>query len=344
MRLFASCLIALTTFSTVGAQPPPESRFEEVVNRLGPTVVGVDAVKPSGVAPAVKGKPAEESGSGVLVKLPGLAGTFVVTNNHVIAGSRRDDITVTLADGRIVLPEQVWTDPESDLAVLRVPGDGLLTAELGDSDRVRVGQWVLAFGSPFGLSRTVTHGIISAKDRGQVSLGPTIRIREFLQTDAAINPGSSGGPLVDLDGRVVGINTAILSSSGNNTGVSFSIPANLVKRVGRELVETGRVRRGYVGLQLYPSLEPATARRLGLNRVWGAHVESIHPGGPAAAAGLQPNDVILKLDDVSVKDENHMINLIGGLPPGQRVRLTVWRARQDRAVELTVAEWTAGRR
>jgi serine protease Do len=335
--------LALLCLSVAVAQPP-EGRFEEVVRRLGPTVVGVDAVKPAGAVPAVKGRPAEESGSGVLVKLPGVAGTFVVTNNHVVAGSRRDDITVTLADGRIIVPEQTWADPESDLAVLRVPPGDLPTAELGDSDRVRVGQWVLAFGSPFGLSRTVTHGIISAKDRGQVSLGPTIRIREFLQTDAAINPGSSGGPLVDLDGRVVGINTAILSSSGNNTGVSFAIPANLVKRLGRELVETGRVRRGYVGLQLFPSLEPATARRLGLNRVWGAHVEAVHPGGPAAQAGLQPNDVILRLDDVAVKDENHFINLIGGLPPGQRVRLTVWRSRQERAAELTIAEWVPPRR
>ncbi len=319
----------------------PDGRFEEVVTRLGPTVVGVDAVKPAAAAP--KGKPPEESGSGVLVKLPGQAGTFVVTNNHVVAGSRRDDISVTLADGRIIQPEQVWTDPASDLAILKVPGDGLPTADLGDSDRVRVGQWVLAFGSPFGLSRTVTHGIISARDRGQVNLGDTIRIREFLQTDAAINPGSSGGPLVDTEGRVVGINTAILSSSGNNTGVSFAIPANLVKRLGRELVETGRVRRGYVGLQLYPSLEPATARRLGLNRVWGAHVETVHPGGPAATAGVQSNDVVLRLDEVSVKDENHFINLIGALPPGQRVRLTVWRGRQERAAELTVAEWQ-GRR
>ena len=339
-------VLLLLALPIVG-QPPdrglPIDRFEEVAARLGPTVVGVDAVKSAAPQPA-RGKPAEESGSGVLTKLDGPAGTFVITNNHVIAGSRREDITVTLADGRILLPEQVWADPESDLAVLRVAGDGLPTADLGDSDRVRVGQWVLAFGSPFGLSRSVTHGIISAKDRGQVSLGPTIRIREFLQTDAAINPGSSGGPLADVNGRVVGINTAILSSSGNNTGVSFAIPANLVRRVARELVETGRVKRGYVGLQLHPSLEPAVARRLGLTRVWGAHVETVHPGGPAAAAGLRPNDVILKLDAVAVKDENHMINLVGALPAGQRVRLTVWRERQERPAELTVGEWTPARR
>jgi S1-C subfamily serine protease len=225
-----------------------------------------------------------------------------------------------------------------------VPGDGLAAAELADSDRTRVGQWVVAFGSPFGLSRSVTHGIISAKDRGQVSLGPTIRIREFLQTDAAINPGSSGGPLADLSGRVVGINTAILSSSGSNTGVSFAIPANLVKRVAKELVETGRVKRGYVGLQLFPSLEPATARRLGLNRVWGAHVEAVHPGGPADRGGVKAGDVILKLNDVPVRDENHMINLVGGLPAGQRVTLTVWRGRQERPAELTVADWAPARR
>jgi S1-C subfamily serine protease len=325
------------------AQDPgvASDRFEAVVRRVMPAVVGVDAVKAA--APAVKGKPAEESGSGVLVRLDGPPGTFALTNNHVVAGSRPEDIAVTLADGRILSPAQVWTDPASDLAVLRLTATDLPTADLGDSDRVRVGQWVLAFGSPFGLSRTVTHGIISARDRGQVSLGPTIRIREFLQTDAAINPGSSGGPLADLSGQVVGINTAILSSSGSNTGVSFAIPATLARRVARELVETGRVRRGYIGLNLYPSLEPATARRLGLDRVWGAHVEYLQPNGPAARAGVQVNDVVLGLDDVAIRDENHLINLIGGMPAGQRVRLRLWRGRQERTAEVTVEEW-GGRR
>src|SRR5262249_37837427 len=148
-------------------------------------------------------------------------------------------ITISLADGRILKPTRVWADPESDIALLGLSDEavGLTTLPLGDSDRVRVGQWVLAIGSPFGLNQTVTHGIISARGRGQVSLGSTIRIKDFLQTDAAINPGSSGGPLINLNGELVGINTAIASPSGGNSGVAFSIPVNLVKTIIAQLLE-----------------------------------------------------------------------------------------------------------
>src|SRR5207248_3663117 len=215
----------------------------------------------------------------------------------------------------------------------------LPAVELGDSDKVRRGQWVLAFGSPFGLNQTVTHGIISATDRGQISLGATIRIKEFLQTDAAINPGSSGGPLVDREGRVVGINTAIASKSGSNSGVSFSIPSNLVKRIALQLFEKGSVTRGYLGVQLASTLEPAEALRLGLNRVSGALVEIVHSGTPAEAAGLKPGDVILRLEDVALRDENHLINLISALPPGQKVKLVVWRERRTQTAEVTVGEY-----
>jgi len=211
--------------------------------------------------------------------------------------------------------------------------------ELADSDKIRRGQWVLAFGSPFGLNQTVTHGIISATERGQINLGSTIRIKEFLQTDAAINPGSSGGPLVDLDGRVVGINTAIASKSGDNSGVSFSIPANMVKRIANQLIEKGIVSRGYLGVQLATTLEPAEALRLGLTRISGALVEIVHAGTPAASAGLKVGDVILKLEDVSLRDENHLINLISALPPGQKVKLVVWRDRRTQTADVTIGEY-----
>src|SRR5262249_22202097 len=164
---------------------------------------------------------------GVIVKFPGVSGVVVVTNYHVVGDAQPGKVYITLSDGRIIQPKRTWTDPESDIALLNVE-ESLPAAELADSDRVKRGQWVLAFGSPFGLNQTVTHGIISATNRGQISLGSTIRLKEFLQTDAAINPGSSGGPLVDMDGKVVGINTAIASKSGSNSGVSFSIPANMV--------------------------------------------------------------------------------------------------------------------
>ncbi|HET6573295.1 MAG TPA: trypsin-like peptidase domain-containing protein [Fimbriiglobus sp.] len=315
-------------------------QFDEIIRRVAPAVVAVDAVKAAAPsAPRAKGKTEEESGSGVIVRLAGSAGCYAVTNNHVVNGARAGNITVTLADGRILVAERVWVDPASDVAILKLPAGDLPTAELGDSDRARVGHWVLAFGSPFGLNQTVTHGIISARDRGQISLGDTIRIKEFLQTDAAINPGSSGGPLVDLTGAVVGINTAIASNNGNNSGVSFSIPSNLVRRVARELLTNGVVSRGYLGMQLSPTLEPAAALRLGLTRAWGARVESVHPGGPAATGGVRAGDVVLKLDTVEVRNENHLINLIGSLPVGQRVRITVWRDRRSQSLDVVVGDW-----
>jgi S1-C subfamily serine protease len=322
-------------------RPAPQAlsdRFQSVVKKVGPAVVAVDAVKQSAAA----GKAKEESGSGVMIKLPGVSGVVVITNNHVVGDAPREKVYVTLSDGHILQPVRVLADPESDVSLLQLAED-LPTAELADSDRVARGQYVLAFGSPFGLNQTVTHGIISATDRGQISLGATIRIKEFIQTDAAINPGSSGGPLVDLDGRVVGINTAIASQSGNNTGVSFSIPANLVKRVATQLFDKGRVTRGYLGVQLATTIEPGEALRLGLNKVCGGLVELVHPGTPADSAGLKPGDVILKLEGIDLRDENHLINLISALPPHQKVKLTVWRNRQSESLEVTVGDWGATR-
>ncbi len=320
--------------------------FQAVVRRLSPSVVAVDAVKPP-AAPATAGvakaKPIEESGSGVLVRFPGHSGTVVVTNNHVVGNAEPDKVFVTLSDGRILRPSRIAADPESDISLLKLDATDLPVAEVGDSDRVRRGQWVLAFGSPFGLNQTVTHGIISATERGQISLGSTIRIKEFLQTDAAINPGSSGGPLVDLDGRVVGINTAIASQNGSNSGVAFSIPINLVKRVGRQLFDKGVVSRGYLGVQLASSIDPAEALKLGLDRVNGAMVEVVHPGTPAEAAGLRAGDVVLRLEDVDLRDENHLINLISALPPNQKVRLGVWRDRKLQPLEVVVGDWAAAK-
>jgi S1-C subfamily serine protease len=319
-------------------------RFEAVARKVSPAVVAIDATKPAPPAPgntvAKPSRPVEESGSGVLVRFEG-RGVLVLTNNHVISQAAPGQITVSLADGRLFKPVQVLADPESDVALLRLEGaDALPTAALGDSDTARVGQWVLAVGSPFGLDQTVTHGIISARERGQVSLGSTIRIKDFLQTDAAINPGSSGGPLVNLDGEVIGLNTAIASHSGSNSGVAFSIPVNLVKRVARQLVEKGNVSRGYLGMQLAASFEPADALKLGLDRVQGALVETVYPDTPAAAAGLVANDVVLQVDDVPVRNENHLINLITGTAPGQKVRLQVWRERRTAALEATVGDWS----
>ena len=321
-----------------------EDRFQSVIKQIGPAVVAVDAVKPSANDPTAKGKAIEESGSGVLVRFRGVAGVIAITNNHVVGSAEPAKVYVTLADGRILQPSRIWADPESDISLLKLDDDTLPSVELGDSDKARRGQWVLAFGSPFGLNQTVTHGVISATDRGQINLGSTIRIKEFLQTDAAINPGSSGGPLVDLDGRVVGINTAIASKSGDNSGVSFSIPANMVKRIAHQLIHKGVVSRGYLGVQLASTLEPAEALRLGLSRVSGALVEIVHGNTPAQAAGLKVGDVILKLEDVTLRDENHLINLVSTLPPGQKVKLVVWRDRRAQTAEVTIGEYTGQKR
>jgi serine protease Do len=324
-----------------GAIQQLTERFEAVIRQTSPSVVAVEAVKqPKVDASGKSAKPMEESGSGVLVRWEGMRGSLVITNNHVVGGARTGDITVHLADNRVFRPAQVWTDPESDVAALRLDVDNLPAATLADSDRARVGQWVLAFGSPFGLNQTVTHGIISARERGQVSLGSTIRIKDFLQTDAAINPGSSGGPLMNLDGEVVGINTAIASQTGNNSGVAFAIPANLVKRVARQLIEKGAVSRGYLGVQLAAALDPTVALKLGLEKAQGALIESIYPDTPAATAGLRANDVVLQVDSVSIRNENHLINLISGLPAGQKVQLRVWRDRKAQLMDAVVGDWS----
>ncbi|MBA4192044.1 MAG: serine endoprotease [Planctomycetaceae bacterium] len=319
--------------------PVLSDRFQTTIRKVSPAVVAVDAVKPAASDPTSKGKPVEESGSGVMVKIPGLTGVIAITNNHVVGAATPSKVYVTLSDGRIVQPTRIWADAESDISLLHLDDDTLPSIELGDSDRVYRGQWVLAFGSPFGLNQTVTHGIISATERGQINLGSTIRIKEFLQTDAAINPGSSGGPLVDLDGKVVGINTAIASKSGDNSGVSFSIPANLVKRIAGQLIDKGTVTRGYLGVQLASVLDPAEALRLGLSRVSGALVEIVHPGTPAAASGLKQGDVILRLEDIGLRDENHLINLVSALPPGQKVQLVIWRDRKSQSLTVTVGEY-----
>jgi S1-C subfamily serine protease len=315
-------------------------QFESVARKVSPAVVYVEATKPAKPASG-KTSPIEESGSGVLVHLDGQVDTFVLTNNHVIAQAAPAQVTITLSDGRLFRSQRIWADPESDVAVLRLDGGNQLpTAPLGNSDRARVGQWVLAIGSPFGLNQTVTHGILSARERGQVSLGSTIRIKDFLQTDAAINFGSSGGPLVDLNGEVIGINTAIASHSGSSSGVAFSIPINLVKRVAAELLAKGIVERGYLGMQLASAFEPADALSLGLDRVQGAWVERVYPGTPAADAGLQANDVVLQVDNTPIRNESHLINLISMLPARQRVRLQIWRDRKQLTVEAIVGDWS----
>jgi serine protease Do len=339
-------LIGPRATPSLNAQSPPPAgmegmarlseRFEAIAAQVSPAVVSIEAVKPPA---AGKTRPVEESGSGFIIRGEEGKNVYVLTNNHVVSGAKADQITISLADNRVFKPTQVWADPESDVAVLRVDRGDLPTVKLGASKKVRVGEWVVAIGSPFGLSQSVTHGIISARERGQISLGGTIRIKDFLQTDAPINPGSSGGPLLNLEGEVVGVNTAIASHNNSNSGVSFAIPVDLVAKVATELLEKGSVTRGYLGLHLAPSFEPNDALKLGLESANGALVETVYPDTPAAQAGLKTGDVILQLDNSTIRNENQLINMISAFPVGQKIRLQIWRGQQVQTLYATVGDW-----
>ena len=248
----------------------------------------------------------------------------------------------TLTDGRIFRPIAVYADPESDLAIMAIESaQPLPTATLGNSDNANVGRWVLAIGSPFGLNQSVTHGIISARDRGQVTLGNTIRIKEFLQTDAAINPGSSGGPLIDLNGEVIGINTAIASHNGSNSGVAFSIPSNLVKRVMNQLLQQAPSSAATSACSWHCTFEANDALKLGLDRVKRRPGrEGLSGNARRRFRGLQTNDVILQVENIAIRNENHLINLISSLNAGQRFACKSGATARRRTLDAVVGDWT----
>ncbi len=286
----------------------------------------------------------EETGSGVMMRSQTVKGLFVITNNHVVRGAEMPAIDVVLADGATVHPTKVYRDIESDIAIMQIPDGGQPTARWGDSNTVEIGHFVLAVGSPFGLSQSITMGIVSAKGRRDLSLtaDQSVTNQDFIQTDAAINPGNSGGPLIDVRGTVVGINTAIASNSGGNEGIGFSIPSNLVHRVFEQMVAYGRVRRAYLGVELDNSFNDSTAQRLGLPRSRGARITRVysHQSSPAVVAGLRPDDVILSFNGVDVIDENHLINLVSLADIGTSVKIEVHRSRgkSEMVVQLTDRE------
>jgi len=268
-------------------------------------------------------------GSGVIFDKRGL----VLTNFHVVKGA--DEITVKLSDKREYRGQLLGTDPKTDLAVIRFQPDHELTvATLGNSEALRVGEWAIAIGNPFGLDQTVTVGVISATGRSDVGVAT---YENFIQTDASINPGNSGGPLLNLKGEVIGINTAIFSQSGGSVGIGFAIPINMVKRVVDQLVDKGKVVRGWLGVSLQP-LSAELADSLGVPGKQGAVVASTMPGGPAAAAGLQQNDVILAFDKIPVEDYHHFQRLTAETRAGSKVVLQVLRKKKTIELPVTVAE------
>ncbi|MEM9187260.1 MAG: trypsin-like peptidase domain-containing protein [Planctomycetota bacterium] len=277
---------------------------------------------------------AQEAGSGVVIRFsrpraqssaPG--GAFVLTNRHVIKNSSEELIRIQLADGRVISPTRTWSDPYTDVAVLAIDADRLAPARFGDSDRVEIGEWVLAVGSPFGLSQSVTRGIISAKGRYNLALGDgEVRYQNFLQTDAAINPGNSGGPLINMRGEVIGLNTAIASESGGNEGIGFSIPANIVVRIADELTRTGQVRRGFLGVTFDRLFDEKRARAAGLPRLQGTRITRVDAGSPAERAAIKPGDVIIAYGGVRVEDTDHLISLVKLTEIGKQVDLVVFRS------------------
>ena len=282
----------------------------------------------------------EETGSGVLMTTPTSRGVFVLTNRHVVADARLNRIQVHLHDGRVVYPKAVLSDSATDVAALRLDVPDLTPARWGDSDNLDIGHIVLAMGSPFGLSESVTMGIISAKGRRSLELGNRREVinQDFLQTDAAINPGNSGGPLIDLQGRVVGVNTAIASQGGGNEGIGFSIPINLVRYIVDQLFEHGRVQRGFLGVRLDDEFDDAAAKRYALDRVRGARVVEVYSNTPADAAGIRVNDLILSFDGTAIEDENHLIHLVSLTEVNRRVRLKVIRQGREQTLYITLIE------
>lgn len=266
-------------------------------------------------------------GSGVIIRADG----YILTNNHVIEGS--DELEVELWDRRRVAAKIIGTDPDTDLAVIKIDVPNLEPAPLGDSDATQVGDWVLAIGSPFGLEQTVTAGIISAKNRVQGIVGNGSGFEDFLQTDAAINPGNSGGPLVNLRGEVIGINTAIASRSGGYNGIGFTIPTSLATPVVNSLIESGSVRRGFLGARL-GSINEERMQQLGLKNLIGAYIEEVLEGQPADRGGLQAGDVVVKVNGRPIRDLLQLRNIVASTPPEGALQMEV--IRNERPMVLTI--------
>ena len=298
--------------------------------RALPSIVSVYAVQrrqpsnpffPFGGADA---EPGGGLGSGVVMSPDG----YVLTNNHVIQGAGA--VAVEVGEGRPARAEVVGADPETDLAVLRIDAEGLQPIAIGDSDGVQIGDVVLAIGNPFGVGQTVTQGIVSGTGRSRVGINT---FENFIQTDAAINPGNSGGALVDAAGRLVGINTAILSPSGGSLGIGFAIPSHTAMEVMTQLITNGRVERGWLGVEAL-TLTPVLARRLGVDEREGAVLLRLQRGGPADEGGLRPGDVVVAINGRPVKDTVDLINQTAAIKPGESGRYTVLRGRDQ--VELDV--------
>lgn len=347
--LAVSVIVAGAHGSPARATP---TGFADLADKLSPAVVNISTAQNISGGPGTDGSPLEDLfrdlyprggperprqiqslGSGFVVTPDG----FVVTNNHVIEDA--DEITVNFPNGLSLVAKLVGTDQQTDLAVLKVEHDSPLPfVSFGDSNTARVGDWVLAIGNPFGFSGSVSAGIISAFNRN-INAG---RYDDFIQTDAAINRGNSGGPLFNMSGEVIGVNTAIYSPTGNSIGIGFSVPANLAKRVVDQLQEFGAVKRGWLGVRIQ-TVNEELAEALGMEKPMGALVAEVTPGGPAEEAGLEAGDVVVKFDGKDVVEMRDLPRLVADTDVGKAVRVVVFRKGQTQTLKVTVGLLDEGR-
>lgn len=313
-----------------GGQMPPDEFFRRFFGENGP-FPGIPMMPGGPNGGPGQGAPQQRGmalGSGFIISDDGT----IVTNNHVVENGTK--ITVTLDDGTELPATLVGTDAKNDIAVLKVEAKGKLpTVQWGDSDALRLGDPVLAIGDPFGIGTTVTSGIVSARGR-DLHNGP---YDDFIQVDAAINHGNSGGPLVDASGKVVGINTAIYSPNGGNVGVGFAIPSAQAEKVVEKIVAKGTIEHGFIGVQIQP-VDKDVANALGLQEEGGALVASVQPGSPAEKAGIKSGDVILKVNGQATADPKALARTIADLAPGDMAKLDVWRAGKPEKLDLTVGK------
>ena len=361
-------LAALSAFLVLGAPSAAQAQggvqlpdFTELVDRVGPAVVNIRTLERGRTSAGAEVDPNIEEffrrfgipmpgrpdprrgprggdeepqqrgvGSGFVISADG----YVMTNAHVVDGA--DEVLVTLTDKRELKARIVGSDRRTDVAVVKVEATGLPAVRIGDVSRLRVGEWVMAIGSPFGLDNTVTAGIVSAKQRDTGEYLP------YIQTDVAINPGNSGGPLLNLRGEVVGINSQIYSRSGGFMGISFAIPIDEAMRVSEQLRTNGRVIRGRIGVQIAP-VTKEVAESIGLGQPRGALVQSVEKDGPAEKAGVEAGDIILRVDGRAVERSGDLPRIIGGTKPGSRTALQVFRRGNTRDLSVTVAEFEQDR-
>lgn len=342
-----AAMLALTPAPSIAqeANLSPPQDFTEIVSELSPAVVGITA---RGVAPPRRtmpeqgmpgpfGQPPERQapqrevvagGSGFMISDEG----YIVTNNHVVEGATQ--LEILLEDGSTRAAELIGTDPATDIAVLQIAdASDIAVASWGDSDAMQPGAWTIAIGSPFGLGGTVTVGVLSATSR-VIGAGP---YDAFLQTDASINSGNSGGPLFNTSGEVIGVNTAIFSPGGGNVGIGFAVPTSIAQDVVQQLIDTGEVERGFIGVNLQGVTDPL-ARAIGLEGTQGAIVTRVEPGAPAEAAGIRAGDVILSIDGTMAEDARAISRMVADIAPGSDVPVTVFRDGEQIEVTLTLAE------